>query len=218
MTRVALAVMAKAPRPGQVKTRLVPPLTPEGAAALYRAFLLDTFDTVRRVRGAAPAVAFAPADAEAAFTDLAPDLLRLPQGEGDLGARMAGVVDGLIGRGFERVLLIGGDTPTLPTSVLDEAVARLAEGSDLVLGPSDDGGYYLIGLRARQPSLFEGIAWSTETVLAETLRRAARARLSPALLPSWFDVDTAAELPRLKGTLGGAEGRQTGAFLARTPV
>ncbi|HEX7124231.1 MAG TPA: DUF2064 domain-containing protein, partial [Thermodesulfobacteriota bacterium] len=92
-----------------------------------------------------------------------------------------------------------------------------ADGADLVLGPADDGGYYLIGLRSPQPSLFEGIPWSTGAVLAETRRRAEASGLRTALLPAWFDLDTAADLERLRRSLGGDEGRRTGAFLARTP-
>lgn len=216
--RLALAVMAKAPRPGQVKTRLVPPLTPQQAADLYRCFLLDTLDTLRRVSGAEATVAYAPADAEAELARLAPDLPRVPQGEGDLGARMRGVADTLLARGLDGVVLVGADAPSLPAAYLDLAVTHLAGGADLVLGPADDGGYYLIGLRSRQPSLFEGIPWSTGQVLAETRRRADAAGLRTALLPAWFDVDTAADLDRLRGTLTGTEGRQTGAFLARMPV
>ncbi len=219
MRRVALAVMAKAPRPGQVKTRLVPPLSPETAADLYRCFLLDTLDTIRRVQGATPAVAYAPADADHEFASLAPDLPRLPQGEGDLGARMLGVVDRLLGQGFDAAVLVGSDTPTLPVAHLDQAVAGLASGeADVVLGPSDDGGYYLIGLRRLEPALFEGMTWSADTVLAETRRRADAAGLRTSLVPGWFDVDTAADLERLRGTLTGSEGRHTGRFLARGPV
>lgn len=216
--RVALAVMAKAPRAGEVKTRLTPPLAPETAAALYRCFLLDTLETVRRVRDAFPLVAYAPPDAETDFAALAPDLPRLPQTEGDLGARMARVTERLLGGGFDAVVVVGSDTPSLPVAYLDEAVRRLAGDADLVLGPSDDGGYYLIGLRAPRRDLLEGIAWSTGSVLDETRRRADAAGLRTSLLPGWFDVDTAADIERLRSTLGGAEGRQTGAFLARTPV
>ncbi|HEY8369446.1 MAG TPA: TIGR04282 family arsenosugar biosynthesis glycosyltransferase [Thermodesulfobacteriota bacterium] len=216
--RTAVAVMAKAPRPGQVKTRLVPPLTPEQAADLYRCCLLDTLDTLRRVRGAEPVVAYAPADASGDMAQLAPDLPRLPQGEGDLGARMLRVVDALLEQGFEAAVLVGGDAPTLPAAYVEQAAAHLADGADLVLGPADDGGYYLIGLCARRPFLFEGMPWSTGAVLAETRRRADASGLRTALLPAWFDVDTAADLERLRGSVGGEAGRRTQAFLARTPL
>jgi glycosyltransferase A (GT-A) superfamily protein (DUF2064 family) len=112
------------------------------------------------------------------------------------------VCDQLLRDGCDAAILIDSDTPTLPTERLERAVAVMKEGGcDLVLGPSEDGGYYLIGLRRLHPELFEGMPWSTPTVLEETLRRARALGLSAFTLPAWYDVDTAADLARLQADL-----------------
>jgi rSAM/selenodomain-associated transferase 1 len=204
---VALALMAKAPRPGEVKTRLAPALGPDGAADLYRCFLLDLVDRLRAVAGATPVVAYAPADAGALFRRLAPGLALLPQRGGDLGARLSNLFDDLFAAGHGAALAMGSDLPTLPGAILADAVARVRDPAvDLVLGPSEDGGYYLVGMRERRPSLFEGVAWSTDRALAETRARADGAGLRTALLPRWFDVDGPADLDRLRASLAGPEG------------
>jgi rSAM/selenodomain-associated transferase 1 len=199
LTASALAIMAKAPRAGEVKTRLCPPLTPTEAASLAEAFLLDRIEQVRGV-AARPAIAYAPADAEPVFRELAPGFSLLPQRGPDLGARMAGAVVDLLADGGPGVVLVGTDSPTLPRAVLAEALERVAR-TDLVLGPSEDGGYYLIGLQRPRPELFADMAWSTADVLEETMRRARVLGLSTALLPAWFDVDTGDDLARLEREL-----------------
>jgi len=201
-TRIALCIMAKAPEAGQVKTRLCPPLSPEDAAELYRCFLLDKIAQVREVAEAEPVLAFAPAQAAAAFEALAPGFTLLPQRGPDLTARLTAVCVDLFRSGCDAAILIDSDTPTLPTERLERAVAVVKEGGcDLVLGPSEDGGYYLIGLRRLHPGLFEGMQWSTPTVLEETLRRARALGLSATTLSAWYDVDTAADLVRLRADL-----------------
>jgi hypothetical protein len=197
--------MAKAPRAGHVKTRLCPPLTPDEAAHLYRAFLRDKVEQVRGLRGVSRVVAYAPAAARPCFEALAPDFALVPQREGNLGARLVELFRQLLARGTEGVLVIDSDTPTLPPEFLRRAVDAIGDPRrDLVLGPSADGGYYLIGLRACRPELFEDMPWSTSEVLAETLARAGRLGLRVAMLPEWFDVDSGADLARLDASLADA--------------
>ena len=201
-SRIALCIMAKAPETGQVKTRLCPPLSPAEAAELCRCFLLDKIAQVRVVERAEPVVAYAPEGAAPVFEALAPGFTLVPQRGGELTARLVSVLDRLFADGCEAVILIDSDTPTLPTGLLERAVTLLASGAhDLVLGPSEDGGYYLIGLRRPQPELFEGMPWSTPAVLEETLRRARALGLSALRLPPWYDVDTGADLARLTAEL-----------------
>ena len=216
--RIALCIMAKAPEPGRVKTRLCPPLSPDDAAELYRAFLLDKIAQVREVPDIEPVIAYAPLGAAALFERLAPGFALLPQGEGDLTARLGTVLARLFGDGRDAAILTDSDTPTLPAGLLAHAAALIASPEyDLVLGPSEDGGYYLIGLKRLRPELFEDMPWSTPAVLEETARRARALGLRTARLRPWYDVDTAADLARLTAELvadphGGA--RHTREFVA----
>lgn len=204
----ALAILAKAPVPGAVKTRLCPPLRPEEAADLCRAFLQDCLDRARAVPAVAAYLAYTPAEAEAFFTATAgAGIGLLPQGDGDLGQRMASVAGRLLAAGHPAVLLTGTDSPTLPAELLAEAADRLLRRpADLLLGPTADGGYYLLGLRRPLPGLFGELAWGTDAVLAQTLERAAAAGLAVELLPGWYDVDTGADLRRLAVALEAGEG------------
>ena len=197
-----VAIVAKAPRAGDVKTRLCPPLSHVEAAALSEAFLQDTVDLVRGCGGARGAFVFTPADREPYFAGLASEFLRVAQQGPDLGARLQHAFAALFATGATAVIALGADTPTLPSAAIAEALRRLAdERVDVVLGPTDDGGYYLIGLRRSQPALFDGIAWSTPVVREQTMAAARAAGLTVSLLPAWFDVDTAAELARLDAML-----------------
>lgn len=216
---VGLAIMAKAPRAGAVKTRLCPPLRPPEAAELARCFLLDAVDRVAAVAGVRPVLAYAPVEARSEFESVAPGFALLAQQGEDLGARQTRLVSEILDLGHEAALMIGTDSPTLPAECVDEAVALvMARDVDLVLGPTDDGGYYLIGLRRPCPALFQGMPWSTSAVLARTLERAQRLGLRVACLPAWFDVDTKADLERLAAELAVSPGhlpRHTREFLAR---
>lgn len=209
--------MVKQPVAGGVKTRLCPPLTPEQAAELYRCFLLDKMAQVRRLPAAAACLAYTPREAEGFFRDLADQTFSLIQQEGtDLGERLDRLSERLLAAGHPGVVIIDSDTPSLPDDFLAEAVACLDNGGmDAVLGPAEDGGYYLVGLRCPAPTLFQGVAWSTEAVLRQTLAKAAAAGLTVHLLPPWFDVDTGKDLERLRNTLGenGTRARHTQAFL-----
>jgi uncharacterized protein len=216
---VGLAVMAKAPRAGAVKTRLCPPLRPPEAAELARCFLLDAVDRVGTVAGARPVLAYAPAEARGEFESLAPGFALLAQQGDDLGARQSRLLAEVLALGHEAALVMGTDVPTLPPECLDEAVSLvMAPDVDVVLGPTDDGGYYLVGLRVPCPALFEDMPWSTSAVLSRTLERAQRLGLRVACIPAWFDVDTKADLERLAAELAvtpGREPRHTREFVAR---
>jgi uncharacterized protein len=218
MMPVAVAIMAKAPAAGAVKTRLTPPLTASEAARLYRCFLLDKIEQVRALKDAHAAIAYTPLGARGVFERLAPGFALLPQGGPDLGARLANGLAELLARGHIGAIAIDSDTPTLPTEYLQRAVDILTRAeADLVVGPSDDGGYYLIGVRTPRPELFDDMPWSTAAVLPETIRRARIAGLSTACLPEWFDVDTGADLQRLQVSLaepGAGKAEQTAGFFA----
>lgn len=195
----ALVIFAKAPIVGQVKTRLCPPLSLEEAAELYRCFLLDTVARAVSLPEVQVYLAFTPSDGEAVLRALLPYPLHYtPQRGESLGEREANVFVELLHAGFSRVVLIGSDIPTLPLAHLQAAFSLLADAqNDVVLGPSADGGYYLIGARAFHPELFENITWSTSAVLAETLAQARRAGLRVVHLPPWYDVDSAEDLAAL---------------------
>lgn len=196
MTADAVALFAKVPRAGSVKTRLCPPLTSAEAAAVARICLEAT---LRRFPAAAPAAwtLFLEGDPEPWLERLAAGAgVRIaPQGGGDLGARLARAFRALHGAGARRAVAIGSDSPTLDPSRISQALDRL-EHADAVLGPARDGGYYLIGIRPGRESLFEGIPWSTPRVAAETRRRAAESGWTMAELPEWYDVDDAEDLRR----------------------
>jgi uncharacterized protein len=187
-----LIIFAKEPRPGQVKTRLSPPLSPEEAAGLYHRFIQDILDEMARVPEMRLAVAFSPETAQGFFRGLAPPGTNLfPQEGADLGERMARAFARNFAAGFAPVLLRGSDVPDLPAAVVSEAGAVLAAGqAQVVLGPCPDGGYYLVGLSAPQPRLFQGPAWSSSTVLTDTLYLAQQLGLRVHLLPPWPDIDT----------------------------
>jgi len=204
---VAVAVMAKAPRAGQVKTRLCPPLAPAEAAALYRCFLLDRIAQVAGLDGVTPVVAYAPADAGAEFEGLAPGFRLVPQRGSTLGERLTHVFADLLGGSHRAAIATDSDTPTLPRRCLEAGVRALAAGeADVALGPTEDGGYYLVGLARPAPLLFRDVPWSTAAVLATTLDRARGLGLRVTLLSPWFDVDTAADLERLREALAAAAG------------
>ncbi len=200
----ALAIFAKAPMVGQVKTRLCPPLTPKQAAELYCCFLLDILENVSVLPDISIFLAFTPAGAEAIFHPfLSRQVELVPQRGDSLGERMANTLGDLLAEGFKRVAITGSDLPTLPVSHLREAFRLLyKENTDVVLGPSEDGGYYLIGARTLYPPLFEGITWSTPTVLSQTCKRAESLGLRVAFVPPWYDVDTRDDLQRLIADLG----------------
>ena len=198
----AMAVMAKASIPGKTKTRLVPPLTQEEAALLNTAFLRDAADNILSaapLTGIAGWMAYAPAGSEAFFESHLPASIGLLEAvRPTLGECLGYATEALLGAGHGAVCLINSDSPTLPVDYLvSTARALSAPGDRIVLGPATDGGYYLIGMKRPHVGVFEGIAWSTDRVLAETLARAEDLRLPVVTLPSWYDVDDAATLQTL---------------------
>jgi hypothetical protein len=191
---IAAAVMAKLPQPGQVKTRLAASLGAEAAAGLAAALLADAFAVLRGARAIAPVFAVA-GDAAAAARLAGPAIAVLPQrGEG-LSARMLNAVADLRQAGHAGVLLFGADTLGLRAEDLDHAAALLAApGQRAVLGPSADGGYWLIGLSRAEPKLFDGMAWSHKRVLADQLGVCARLGLPVSFAARRADCDTPEDL------------------------
>ena len=191
--------MAKAPVAGTVKTRLVPPLTSTQAAEVCRALLLDQFDHLRNFASAERYVFYAPAGAENALRELAgAGYVYLAQSDGDLGARMAQVFADLWHLGHRNIILIGSDLPALPWAIIDEAISRLAKvDRRVVLGPSRDGGYYLVGMNRLTPEIFANMTWSHDRVFVDTEARLDALNLHYDVLPTWFDVDVADDFQRL---------------------
>ncbi len=194
-------IIAKAPRPGHSKTRLCPPLTHEQAADLARAFLLDTVVLAQSsgadVRLMCRDVLEQQSLAEHVSADVPVDT-QSTHGLGD--ALESAFVRGLAA-GYRAVSVIGMDTPTLPPATLREAFLALRDGADVVLGPSEDGGYYLLAASAVHPHLFRDMVWSTSTVARETVDRCQTLRLRTHVLQSWQDVDDCAVLEQLRVSL-----------------
>jgi rSAM/selenodomain-associated transferase 1 len=213
----ALIIFAKAPIPGQVKTRLCPPLTPDEAASLHGSFVLDAIERSKAgARGSSGPkgidrfLACAPSSKHVFFRIMEErhGIHLIDQIGEDLGARMSQAATHVFSKGYHRVLLVGSDLPTLQPGVYAQAL-DLLEARDLVLGPAQDGGYYLLGLRRMAPELFVGIPWSTDQVLTLTRRNAEQAGLTTALLAPCRDVDTLDDLQALIAEAGpAAQGRR----------
>jgi len=207
--------MAKAPGFTSVKSRLQPPLTADEARALATAFLLDRMDGVAALPDTAAVLAFTPPHAAPVLRTLIPSGVRLlaQRGHG-LGERLTALFDDLLAE-HPAALALDSDSPTLPMRWVAEGAAALAAGeADVVLGPSEDGGYWSVGLRAPCPALFADVPWSTERVLETTLERARALGLRVRLLSRWFDVDTEADLRRLCDEIAVAGGPPRTAALA----
>src|SRR6478752_7661789 len=199
-TLCALAIMTKAPRPGTVKTRLQPPLSPEEAAQLNVCFLRDIAAAIVSAGGESKGVGvFTPVGSEDDYMNVLPsDFALIPQRGDSFGERLMNAATDLLHVGFESCCLINSDSPTVTADAFREAVAQLQGADDrIVLGPSDDGGYYLIGMRKLNRHLFEEVDWSTERVFAQTNERAREVGLKVHVLPKFYDVDDGATLRRL---------------------
>jgi uncharacterized protein len=188
-----LGIFAKEPVPGQVKTRLCPPLTPVEAAELYRTCLEETVASMSR--GYFALVLFY-AGRKEFFREAFPGLRLIPQTEGDLGRRLEQALHFLLSQGHSAAALIGSDSPDLPLAKVESALATLAQ-VDCVITPAEDGGYVLVGERRHHPELFCGIPWSTPQVLAATRHRATELGIDYRELAPWEDIDDLASLKRL---------------------
>jgi len=216
----SLIVVAKRPAPGMTKTRLCPPLTGEQAAHLYECFLLDTLEIMRQVPDIEPIIAYLPQDAGDYFTELAPDMTLTPQRGASLGERLDNLLTDALQAGAKQAVVMNSDGPTLPVVYLETAFKQLDE-YDVVIGPSQDGGYYLIGMKSPQTQLLRNVEMSTPRVLTDTLALAEASGLSVALLPSWYDVDTVADLEHLRDELtrlGEGIAPNTRRCLVQTPL
>jgi rSAM/selenodomain-associated transferase 1 len=195
--RRCLIIVAKEPIAGLVKTRLAASIGAERTAELYRCFLHDTIALAHQVPLCTLALSFWPPSSASRFRELDPTALLLPQHGADFGGRLLSAFEQAAEAGYDEMVLIGSDSPNLPLGYVTQAFAALAV-EPAVLGPSEDGGYYLIGMRAPQPALFDrGIAWSTALVAQQTYAVAAAAGVSMARMPLWYDIDTVADLQRL---------------------
>jgi uncharacterized protein len=207
-SKCALAVMAKAPRPGKVKTRLSPPLSLQQSAALNVCFLRDTTQNIAEVSATTNAsgiISYTPVGDESFFEGLLPEGFALiPQrGEG-FGERLLAAAEDILACGFGAVCLIDSDSPTVPSSAFRLAVETLnPPGDRIAIGGSSDGGYYLIGLKRPHPEPFANISWSTSTVYTETTSAIGATGIELVELPLWYDVDDGGTLDLLREELLG---------------
>jgi rSAM/selenodomain-associated transferase 1 len=206
----AIGIMAKAPRAGFSKTRLCPPLDSVQAAGLSAAFLRDISENIAQAGRQTPItgyVAYAPAGQEALFDGhlapgtgllLADGSPRMPPDVRGFGRCLLHAIQAMLARGHASAVVLNSDSPTLPNSLLVRTATALAAGGDrVVLGPAEDGGYYLLGMKTAHANLFADIAWSTESVAETTRLRASQLGLEVVELPAWYDVDDWAALNRL---------------------
>lgn len=197
MTDARILVFARMPRPGSVKTRLVPPLSMREAAAVYAASLKDVIAGARGAGAALRIVHDEAPGADAYFAREFPELEREPQSSGDLGNRLVAAFASAFAAGASVVVAIGADSPTLPATYLREGLTATRKGG-AALGPAADGGYYLVGLRhdlwPAARGMFLDIPWSTEQVFESTTQRAAAIGVEPWILPRWYDIDRIEDL------------------------
>ena len=192
-----LVLFARKPEPGAVKTRLHTRYTPDQAAAIYRAFILDTLNAAKDATVDRRCIACDPPGSEPEIAVLAGrGWVLFPQVCADLGERMHQAARHCFDLGARRVVIVGTDVPSLPPRHVDRAF-ELLRANEVVLGPSMDGGYYLVGLARPLREIFHDVAWGTERVFDQTLERARALALAVGVLPSWYDVDTPEQLDHL---------------------
>jgi rSAM/selenodomain-associated transferase 1 len=204
----ALVILTKAPEPGQSKTRLVPPLTFEEAAELAHVLLIDQLENLANFSTAQLFLAYTPPAASSWFQALTPRGGSCFCQQGDsLGDRMRQAFEHLFARGFQRAILIGADLPALSLAALDDAIASLqTKDCEVVLGPSLDGGYYLVGMNKLVADIFDDIEWSRHDVLARTIEKLNAQNKKYKLLRPWYDIDTIDDLRRLELDFSGSAG------------
>jgi rSAM/selenodomain-associated transferase 1 len=215
----AIGIVCKAPKAGQSKTRLAANIGAEGAARLSACFLRDVaaaIECLPQGLGRKGYGVYAPAGAEADLRHLFPASFgMLLQVDSEFGNVLHGAMHDLLALGHDCVVLVNGDSPTLPPALLAAAIDALRqEGDRMVLGPASDGGYYLIGLKLPHRRLFERIDWGTRIVAQQTLERAREIGLESVDLPEWYDVDDSETLGWLKSELAGHSARFRGGGMA----
>jgi rSAM/selenodomain-associated transferase 1 len=195
----ALVILTKTPQPGQSKTRLVPPLSYTEAADLARALLIDQVENLARFDGARLFIAFTPEEAAGYFEGfIVQGFTCFAQRGQSLGERMSHAFEHLFASRFANVILIGSDLPALPVRFFQQAYAWLEKSADVVLGPSADGGYYLVGMKRMVATIFDDIGWSGADVLSQTINKLDDLGLKHELLSEWYDIDTVKDLERLR--------------------
>lgn len=207
-----IGIICKAPQPGRTKTRLAAMIGAEAAASLSACFLRDVAATIGELPACVdykPYAVYAPAGAERAIRELLPPSFGLLlQVDAELGKVLLGATRDLLAAGHDCVVLVSGDSPTLPSSLVRAAIEALRRPGDrLVLGPASDGGYYLIGLKVPHQRVFSDIPWGTDKVARLTLERASEIGLATICLPEWYDIDDAESLGWLRDELSGRSGR-----------
>ncbi len=214
----ALIIFAKQPLPGAVKTRLADSLTPQGAAELYACMLQDTLTMAQTLAGVKLFIFFQDDPGAAGyFATAAAGIPAAPQQGGNLGERMSRAFAEIFSCGFREVAIIGSDSPDLPAEYVYEAFTRLGyEHTDVVFGPSADGGYYLLALKRVRDELFTDIPWSSAAVLAMSAAKAMDSGLGIGMLPLWYDLDSPADLERPELRDEKSPAVRTGEFLRRT--
>lgn len=213
-----LGVFAKFWEPGAVKTRLAASIGAADAALLHRWFLVTVLHRMNHLAGR-KALVFSPPERREEFSEVCPELWSLQeQGEGNLGRRMRRFLQWAFAAGARHVVVLGSDSPSVPTAYVANAFEQL-QNVPVVLGPSDDGGYYLVGVSSTnpEPPIFEGISWGTSSVLQETVANLHGADIAYGRLPSWYDVDRLPDLRRLSDELTSATQRDA-PLAALTPV
>lgn len=193
----ALLIFAKVPRPGSVKTRLTPALSPSEAARLYTAFLRDTVRQSRGLSGPDVRLYLAPPLPDDGVDALPSDVSLHAQTGNGLGQRMRHALRETLEEGYQRVVLMGSDHPTLSPSFLHEAYQSLESAEAVCIGPTEDGGFYLLGMSAFYPQLFTNMTYSHSAVLSDTLARSAQTDARVTVLPEWYDVDRPEDVPRM---------------------
>jgi len=200
-----LLVFAKVPRPGEVKTRLTPFLTPREATQLYSAFLHDALHQYTRL-DVDVRLYLAPPIPEDGLPTLPADVTVHRQCGETLGGRMQRAFDDAFCDEYDRAVIIGTDHPTLPQSFVRRAFSVLGGGASVCIGPSDDGGYYLLGMNDYYPTLFESMSYSHAQVFSDTLSRVKTTDAAVTILPQWYDVDTPGDLRRMLDDLRTSSG------------
>ena len=191
----AIVVFSKAPEAGRVKTRLTSHMSAIDAALYHEAFVLDTLDCLLEIKNIDRFIACHPDKNHSFFREIEKNLpvVAFNQEGENLGERMKNALYDLRAKGYKEIVIIGSDSPTIPRHIVENAFDNLKE-NELVIGPSIDGGYYLIGISGKVPDLFNGIGWGSDSVFEETLKKTDQARLKPSILTFWYDIDTIKEL------------------------